>query len=183
VTITARRVRWVIGLTIVTIAAVAVAFAVRFGTDPRAVDSPLLGHRVPTIELPRVDGPGELSLRDLEGEVLVVNFWASWCVPCRDEHAALQRSAARYGAQGVRVIGVVYQDDLDSVRDFLTENGGGYEVVRDPGSRAAIDFGLFGVPETFFVGPDGRIAAKVSGPVDDEVLTTTITRLLTGATP
>ena len=163
---------------IVVIVAVAVVFALRFGDDPRAVDSPLIGERVPEVELPYLEQTGSVDLRDLRGGVVVVNFWASWCVPCRAEHKALLRAAAAYGDAGVRVLGVVYQDDPDSAKAFLDAEGRGYDVVTDPGSRAAIEFGLFGVPETFFIDARGRVAAKVSGPVTNAQLTKTIDRIL-----
>jgi cytochrome c biogenesis protein CcmG/thiol:disulfide interchange protein DsbE len=173
-----RGVRIVAVLVTALVCSVAVAFALRFGSDPNAVSSPLLGRRVPAVSLRYLTKPGSVSLRRLTDRVTVVNFWASWCIPCRDEHAALVRAAAAYRNDGVRVLGVVYQDDADNVRRFLDEFGGGYDVVTDPGSSAAIDFGLFGVPETFFIDAHHRIIAKVAGPVDDNVLIDTISKIL-----
>ena len=92
----------------------------------------------------------------------MVNFFASWCVPCRSEHAELARAASNLQDSGVKFIGVVYQDRPDAARQFLSELGTSYDVVTDPGSRAAIDFGMFGVPETFFVDATGSVAGKVA---------------------
>jgi cytochrome c biogenesis protein CcmG/thiol:disulfide interchange protein DsbE len=163
------------------LAAVMIAvFATRFGSDPRIVDSPLIGAEAAPLELPLLEGGGAFRLDELRGEVVVVNFWASWCVPCRTEHGYLTAANRAYRDRGVRFLGVVHQDSPSSARAFLDELGWGedYLYVLDPDSRAAVEFGVFGVPETFFVDRDGVIAAKIAGPVTDASLEGTLDRIL-----
>ena len=157
----------------------AVVFADRFGEDPRTGSSPLVGRPVPDVTVEVVEGGGPLALPDTAGTVTVVNFWAPWCVPCRAEHSALLQAAARYG-DDVSIVGIAYQSDPDAITRYLDELGRGYITAIDPGSRAAIRFGVRGVPETFFVDRDGLVAAKVSGPVNLALLTSTIDALLAG---
>ena len=151
---------------------VAAAFGTRFGEDPGLVDSPLIGQTAPTFELEELDEGGVWSSVESDAEVLVVNFWASWCVPCREEHPALTAAARSYERQGVQFVGIVYQDSRDQAREFLDELGRGYPNLLDPDSRTAIDFGVFGIPETFFIA-DGTVVAKVTGAADESLLSST----------
>ena len=125
-----------------------------------------------------LDGSGELSLDEFKGNVVVVNFWASWCVPCRREHAELAAAAQQYAGQDVRFVGVVYQDRASDAKRFLDELGQPYDNVIDPGSRAAIDFGLFGVPETFFIDRDGIVRSRINGPVTADAVVAAVDPLL-----
>ena len=159
--------------------ALAVVFADRFGEDPRVGSSPLVGRPIPDVTVELVDDGGPLALTGTAGTVTVVNFWAPWCVPCRAEHADLLQAAARYG-DDVIVIGIAYQSDDDAISRYLDELGRGYPTATDPGSRAAIRFGVRGVPETFFVDREGVVAAKVSGPVNLALLSAAIDGLLAG---
>jgi cytochrome c biogenesis protein CcmG, thiol:disulfide interchange protein DsbE len=182
------RVRWARWLAIAAVVAVAATGGVlgaRFGTDPTLVASPLLGRPAPRATLPPLDGGGQVSLEALQGQVVVVNFWASWCVPCRAEHPDLVAAAAAYRAAGVRFVGVVYQDTPQAARRFLEElgRGQGYLYVTDPGSRAAIDFGVFGIPETFFIDRRGTVVAKITGKSSFPLLADTLDQLLAGRTP
>ncbi len=177
--------RW----TAVAVAAIAVlagaAFGLRLGRDPTLVDSPLIGKPVPAATLPELEGSGALSLASLRGRVVVVNFWASWCVPCREEQPGLVAAAAAYADRGVTFVGVDFQDQHPSAVQFLDElgRGRGYRYVTDPGSRAALDFGVFGVPETFFLDRSGMVAAKITGPATPALLASTIEDILAGRTP
>ena len=177
------RVRLTAIAAVVVALALAAVLAARFGTDPRAVRSPLVGRLAPAETLPRLDGAGTVSLSEYKGSVVVVNFFASWCIPCRAEHGELTRAAEALRSEGVRFVGVAYQDKADAVRGFLDQLGRPYDVVTDPGSRAAIDFGMFGVPETFFIGRDGRVAGKVAGPVTYELVTANVAKLLDAPVP
>lgn len=158
----------------------AVVFVTRFGTDPSLSPSPLIGKPAPEVTVEVIEGGGPLTLGELRGKVAVVNFWAPWCVPCREEHGVLVEAAERYGPSGVEVLGIVYQSRLDDVIGFLDELGRGYPVAMDEGSRATILFGVRGVPETFFVDRDGTVVAKVTGPLDRALITSTLEAILRG---
>ena len=164
---------------------VAVALAAWLGSaglrrDPAAIRSPLLGRPAPDFALRTLDADRMVRLGDLRGQVVVLNFWASWCAECRLEHPALSAAWSRFRDAGVVLVGVDFQDDRASAHAYLSERGASWPVVADPGSRTALDYGVYGIPETFFIGPDGRIAAKQVGPVTYDQLVREITRLLPG---
>jgi cytochrome c biogenesis protein CcmG/thiol:disulfide interchange protein DsbE len=120
-----------------------------------------------------------VRLGDLRGQVVVLNFWASWCLSCRDEHVALSQVARQYAGRPVRFLGVLYNDVPSAGMEWIAEMGGqAYPSVNDPGARTAIDYGLYGVPETFFLDATGRVAYKHTGPVPARVLTRVIDSLL-----
>lgn len=121
----------------------------------------------------------EVSLASHRGEVVVLNFWASWCLACRDEHAPLSRVATRYRDRGVVFYGILYNDKPEPARRWIKEMGGqSYPTLLDPGARTAIDYGLYGVPETFFIDREGRVAYKHIGPVTESLLTQKIEEIL-----
>jgi cytochrome c biogenesis protein CcmG/thiol:disulfide interchange protein DsbE len=153
-------------------------FAFGLTRDPgESGSSPLIGKQAPGFELPALEGDDTVRLSNHRGQVVVINFWASWCNPCRDEHPDLQAAWNRYRDQGMVLLGVMYQDSEAGARDYLEEFGGDWPILEDPGARAAIDYGVFGVPETVFIAPDGTVAHKVVGPVTYPQLSTWITRL------
>lgn len=163
----------------------AVTLASRFGTDPKLVDSPLIGRPAPDVVLPDLIDEAEMTLKEMSGSIVVVNFWASWCVACRAEHDDLISTAEAFEDRGVRFVGVVYQDDPKSATAFLDELGWGenYDYVTDPGSRAAISFGVFGIPETFFINRDGIIVGKISGESNALLLGSTLDEIIRGGQP
>jgi cytochrome c biogenesis protein CcmG/thiol:disulfide interchange protein DsbE len=168
------------------VGALVLVFSSRFGVDPRLVDSPLIGEPVPPLGLELLEGEGTLDLTDLRGDVLIVNFWASWCFPCREEHPALTAVASDYANRGVSLVGVVYQDRPEDALAFLDELGRGgdnYHYVLDPRSRGAVEFGVFGVPETYFVDAEGIIVGKVQGAVTSSLLRATVDQILAGQRP
>lgn len=171
---------WAAAVVIAVAGVLIVVFAARFGEDIGDIATPLIGEPVADLRLPYLEGEGEVALAHLEGEIVVVNFWASWCIPCRAEHPILLNAAADYAPAAVRVVGIVYQDDPDAATAFLDEFGRGYEVVTDEGSRAAIEFGVFGVPETFFIDREGAVAFARRGPVTAALMTNTLNALVTG---
>ncbi len=181
-----RALRWGALAVVVLAIGVGAVFGARLGTDPALVDSPLIGRPAPTRTVPYLERPGAMSLADLRGQVVVVNFWASWCVPCREEHPALLAAARDYRSAGVTFVGVNYQDGHDSAVGFLDELGRGgpnYRYVTDPGSRLALDFGVFGVPETFVVDRQGTVVAKITGASSYPLLARVLDAVLAGRQP
>lgn len=152
----------------------AVFFArLRSGADPSAIPSALIGRPAPAFALDALPGleangkpvPG-LSSAELKGRVTVINFWASWCAPCQVEHPQLMRLARE---PDVRLVGVDYKDAPENGRRFLARNGVPFAAVGvDSTGRTGIDFGVYGVPETFIIGPDGTIRDKLVGTVTPE---------------
>jgi cytochrome c biogenesis protein CcmG/thiol:disulfide interchange protein DsbE len=143
----------------------ALLLASGLGKDPRALPSELIGKPAPKFSLPRLDSDGPIALQDLAGQVVVLNFWAPWCLPCREEHDDLELAWERYRDRGVVVLGVLYEDTPRGAMGFRRELGGDWPMADDPGSKTAIAYGVFGVPETFVIAPDGTIAAKTTGAV------------------
>jgi cytochrome c biogenesis protein CcmG/thiol:disulfide interchange protein DsbE len=155
------------------------------GEDPESIPSALIGKPAPEFTLPPLDklGAPGLARADLLGRVTVVNVFASWCVPCRQEHPVLTELAKD---TRIRVVGIDYKDQPGNALAFLSELGSPYAAVGvDQRGRAAIDWGVYGVPETFLVGPDGTIIIKVIGALDAEnvgrILKPAIDRLLPAA--
>jgi cytochrome c biogenesis protein CcmG/thiol:disulfide interchange protein DsbE len=149
------------------------AFALGLQHDPRLVPSPLIGKPVPAFDLPPVKGHSlGLSSKDLRGQVTLVNVFASWCVACREEHALL----VRLGRQRIVPIeGLDYKDKPEDAVRWLQTMGDPYARTGvDADGRVAIDWGVYGVPETFLVDRSGRIAYKQVGPITPEILDRTI---------
>ena len=178
---------WAAGLVAVLTIGVGALFGNRLDADPALVRSPLIGRPAPARALPLLDGGGTLSLADLRGQVVLVNFWASWCGPCRQEHPDLLAAAKTYADAGVTVVGVSYQDEPRAATALLDELGRGeapgYRYVTDPGSSAAVDFGVFGIPETFVVDREGTIVGKMTGATSFPVLAAAIDEVLAGRRP
>lgn len=155
--------------------------------DPSRVPSALIGRAVPAFDLPPLGGlmrdgapvPG-LAAADLKaGKVTLVNVWASWCVPCRQEHPLLVRLAAD---PRVEVVGINYKDAPENARRFLGALGNPFARVGvDESGRAGIDWGVYGVPETFVVAGDGTIRHKHIGPLTPEALATTLEKAIAEA--
>ena len=180
------RIARIVALAVVVVAvALGALFGSRLGQDPTLVDSPLIGQPVPDVDLPLLEGDGTVSLRDLRGQILVVNFWASWCVACREEHPALMAANDAYRPEGVQFIGVNFQDQTSSAVGFLDEmgRGEGYQYVTDPGSKASVEFGVYGIPETFFIDRSGTIVAKITGASNSRLLASVLDAILAGRTP
>jgi cytochrome c biogenesis protein CcmG/thiol:disulfide interchange protein DsbE len=157
----------------------------RFGQDPRLVDSPLVGQPVSDMTFDYLEQDGTFSFADQRGTVLVVNFFASWCFPCRAEHDDLTSTAAAYAGRGVHFLGIVYQDKPEQASAFLDEFGRGsnYSYVVDPQSRAIVELGVFGVPETYIIDANGVIQGKIAGEANAAVLSQALEQVLAGQTP
>jgi cytochrome c biogenesis protein CcmG/thiol:disulfide interchange protein DsbE len=157
-------------------AGLATLFLVRlFSGDPSLLPSPLIGHPAPLTALPPVEGlvhdgtpvPG-LDPAQFKGAVTVVNVWASWCVPCRDEAPLLMDLAKDHR---FRLVGINYKDDAENARRFVARFGNPFAAAgADASGRAGIEWGVYGVPETFVIGRDGKIAYKLVGPISAENL-------------
>jgi cytochrome c biogenesis protein CcmG/thiol:disulfide interchange protein DsbE len=125
----------------------------------------------PGFSLARLDRPGRLSLAALRGKVVVLNFWASWCKPCKEEAPRLESAWHRYGGQGVVVLGIDAQDFSSDARHFASHYGLTYPLVHDGAGKTLNGYGITGFPETFFVDRRGRLVGQhVEGPVSAETL-------------
>ena len=164
-------------LVALTVLALVVVLAFGFRRDPQDIKTGTVGHAAPAFDLERLDAPGRIRLEDLSGKVVVVNFFASWCVPCKEEAPALVRVWERYRGSGVVFVGVVYQDAPEAARAFHERMGQTWPIGLDEGSRTAIAFGVFGIPESYFIGRDGVIAGRHIGAIDEATLITAIDRL------
>jgi cytochrome c biogenesis protein CcmG/thiol:disulfide interchange protein DsbE len=170
--------RLIVALPLVVFLALAALFLYRLGAgDPSNLPSALIGRPVPNTTLPPVanlvrDGtpvPG-ITPADFKGAVSLVNVWASWCVPCHDEAPILMTLAQD---TRIRMVGINYKDQPDNARRFVGRYGNPFAAVgADISGRTAIDWGVYGVPETFVVGRDGRIAYKLIGPITPENINT-----------
>lgn len=153
-----------------------------FGRDPREIGSPLIGLPAPQWTLTTLDG-GTMSSDDLAGRPYIVNFWASWCPPCVAEHPILAAAYEEYGDR-LEIVGAVYQDSPADAEGFLARYGdAGYPNVIDEGSRLAIEFGVTGPPETYFVDAEGIVRAKQFGPLTDALMAEHISSVLPSASP
>jgi cytochrome c biogenesis protein CcmG/thiol:disulfide interchange protein DsbE len=171
-----RRRRMIVLIPLIAFLALAALFMLRLGAgDPSRIPSALIGHPAPPTDLPPLAGlerdgrpvPG-LDRAAFAGEVTVLNVWASWCVPCRDEAPLLITLAQD---PRIRVVGINYKDAPENARRFLGRFGNPFAANGiDANGRAAIEWGVYGVPETFVVGRDGRITYKLIGPITPDNL-------------
>jgi cytochrome c biogenesis protein CcmG, thiol:disulfide interchange protein DsbE len=162
-----------------------VVLASRFGGDPNLVSSPLIGRPAPTFALPALDGSGPVELPAGDGSILVVNFFASWCLECRFEHDDLVAVADGFRDAGVQVVQVAFQDEVAQANAFLDELGRSETTlyVDDPDGRASIAFGVFGVPETYFIDGAGVVVGKIQGESNALLLGQTIDAIRRGEDP
>ena len=168
------------GIAVLGVTPIIALFAFGFTRDPAAIPSPLPGHPAPPFALsvftggdvphPRPVGD-TLRLKDLRGKVVIINFWASWCGPCRAEHGALSEVSREYASRPVQFVGILYSDTVPAALRWIGDMGGQtYPAVLDPGSVTAIDYGVYGVPETFVIDTAGRVVRKYVGPVNAPML-------------
>ena len=173
---------WLVVAAAALVMVVGVVFSQRFGSDPAVIESPLIGQPVADLTLPFLEADGELALASLEGDIVIVNFWASWCLNCRVEHDALVSAAATLEPLGVTFVGVNAQDSNGNAVEFLDQLGRSPQTlyVDDPDSRASLEFGILGLPETFFIDRQGIIVGKVVGPVSEALLVSTVEAIVVG---
>jgi cytochrome c biogenesis protein CcmG/thiol:disulfide interchange protein DsbE len=162
------------------VAVVAVAFvavlATREPAADRAASSTRIGKAAPALTAETLDG-GTFDIDDQQGRWVVVNFFATWCVPCQVEHPELRAFDEAHGRTGdAEVVSVIYSDRASDTQDFFERNGGDWPVVVDPEGQIALDYGVVKVPETYVVAPNGIVVAKVIGGVTQAGLDAEIAR-------
>jgi cytochrome c biogenesis protein CcmG/thiol:disulfide interchange protein DsbE len=146
-------------------AALVIVLAKGFGRDPHEVPFMLRGQPAPAFELKALETGEVVSLAKLKGKPVVLNFWSTWCGPCRIEHPVLEWAFRQYGNQA-QFLGAVFEDTEENARAFVARTGSPYPQLIDPRSRMAVDYGVAGVPETYFIDADGIIRDKFVGPID-----------------
>ena len=169
--------RWLRLGIVVAIAALVVVLVLAFRRPPQDIRTGTVGKPAAAFTLQKLEGAGTLTFTPADGKVTIVNFFASWCIPCKEENPALVRVYERYRASDVVFIGVLYQDSRDSGLQYVHDNGVVWPTASDDDGRVAFSYGVFGIPETYFIGPDGVIAGRHIGPVDEATLVASIDKL------
>ena len=160
---------------VVVIAALVLVLLLAFRRDPHDIRTGTVGKPAAAFTLQKLDGSGALRSDDTKGKITVVNFFASWCVPCKEENPALVRVYERYRASDdVVFVGVLYQDSRDSGLAYVEDNGVVWPTASDDDGRVAFAYGVFGIPETYFIDADGVIQGRHIGPIDESTLVTAI---------
>ena len=162
--------RWLRLTVVVGIAALVIVLMLAFRRVPQDIRTGTIGKPAAAFTLQRLEGSGSLSLKEYDGKVVVLNFFASWCIPCKEENPALVRVYERYRSSDVVFIGILYQDSRDSGLAYVRANGVVWPTVSDDDGRVAFSYGVFGIPETYFIGADGVIAGRHIGPIDETTL-------------
>lgn len=157
-------------------ALIAVLF-LSLGKDPQHIDSPLVGRPAPPFALKAVGTGDTIDLQQLKGRPVILNFWATWCGPCYEEHPTLVQNARILGDQ-VQFVGVVFNDTEDKIQSFLRERGTAYPTLLDEQGKTAIAYGVGGVPETFFINRQGTIVAKYEGPMTSDIIQANLQKAL-----
>ena len=165
---------------------IAIVVAIGYGILRPAPSGDRVRASAPRFTLGYLDGSGELSSEDLKGHPVVLNFWASWCIPCREESPLLERKWQEYRDEGVRFVGVVVQDTPESALAFVRRFDLTYPMVFDPDRELARELGLVGLPQTFFLDETGRVVASsggstVLGAIEEDDLDRQIQALLEGS--
>jgi cytochrome c biogenesis protein CcmG/thiol:disulfide interchange protein DsbE len=150
-----------------------------FTRDARYIQSPLVAKKAASFTLKLFDGKA-IRLEDFLGKAVLINFWAAWCIPCRAEAPALESAWQKYKDRGVVFLGINIQDREDDARAFMKEFGITYLNGRDESGKIAIDYGVWGIPETFFLDPQGRITYKHAGEVKAPIIEAKLDEALKG---
>jgi len=169
--------RGVLFIGILIAAALVVILFVGLGKDPAAIRSPLVGKPAPAFALREVGTNNTIDIAQYRGKPLIINFWATWCGPCWEEHPILVANA-RMLQPNVQFLGVVFQDKEDKILGFLQQRGTAYPTVVDDRGKTAIAYGVGGVPETYFLDANGVIRAKFAGPMSGDVIQANLQKVL-----
>jgi len=161
---------------LITAALIGVLFT-GLGTNPNEIRSPLIGKPAPTFALREVGTGNTIDVNQFKGTPTVINFWATWCGPCWEEHPILVANARRL-QPNVQFLGVVFQDEESKILGFLQQRGSGYPTVVDDAGKTAIAYGVGGVPETFFLDRNGVIVAKHNGPLSADDLQANLQKVM-----
>ena len=162
---------------VVLILGLALTLTLAFRRDPHDIRTGTVGKPAPAFTLANLNGTGTISLEQYRGKVVVLNFWASWCVPCKEENPALTDVWERYRGTDVVLLGVNFQDSKDAARAYTARLGNTWPTVIDESGQVALSYGVFGPPETYFIGVDGVIAGRHIGPIDAATLSNGIETL------
>ncbi len=165
---------------IAVLAVLAVVGLLTYGLVSHGTSRVAVGDVAPAPTLPRLEGGGQGSLADHRGQWVLVNFWASWCIPCREEAPALERFQKQHGGQGFTVLGIDTRDLSGDGRQFAGKYELSYPQLRDGNGDMAHEYGTTGVPENFLVNPRGKVAWSTPGPVSEDTLREEVTPLLPG---
>ena len=175
--------RWLRFAVVLAIGALVVVLVLAFRRDPHDLRTGTVGKPAAEVSAPLLDGGGTMTIAPT-GRVIVVNFFASWCIPCKQENPSLVRVYERYrAASDVEFVGVLYQDTRDNGLKYVRDNGVTWSTIDDNDGRVAFAYGVFGIPETFFIGTDGVIAGRHIGPIDETTLVNAIDSLRAKARP
>jgi len=159
-------------------AVLAVVGLLAYGLVNKGSSGITVGDAAPTAPLPRLEGGGSESLTDYRGRWVLVNFWASWCLPCREEAPALERFQQQHGGPGFTVLGIDSRDLTSDGIAFVEQYGLSYPQLRDGDGDASRDYGTTGVPENFLVDPSGKVRLVFTGPISEEYLREAVAPLL-----
>jgi cytochrome c biogenesis protein CcmG, thiol:disulfide interchange protein DsbE len=171
--------RWAVAAAVaVAVGSTAALLGAGLGHDPNALPAVLEGRPAPDFDLTTIDGSQHVHLADLRGQVVVLNFWASWCVACQQEEGVLGDAFQRYRDRGVTVLGVSFQDSATDAGAYATAHQLPWPLLSDPVSRTGLAYGVTGLPETYFIGAGGRVAHKEAGPVTTALVQQEVGRLL-----
>ena len=169
--------RTVLAVGVVIAAALVGVLFLGLGKNPAEIRSPLIGKPAPTFALREVGTNRTIDISDFKGKPLVINFWATWCGPCWEEHPILVANA-RMLQPNVQFLGVVFQDQEEKILGFLQQRGTSYPTLVDDRGKTAIAYGVGGVPETYFLDASGRIVAKHSGPMSADIIQANLQKAL-----
>ncbi len=160
--------------------ALAILGLLGFGLLSKGTDALAVGDAIPDAELPRLDGEGTGSIADYRGDWVLVNVWASWCDPCREESPALQAFYERHRDDGFTVLGIDSRDASSEALEFVEEYGLTYPQLHDGEGERPDELGMTGFPESFLVDPEGEVALIRAGPVTEEILDEQVAPLIEG---